>query len=476
MTAPVQVPREVVGDRTHVEELRSGRRAAEAPRPRAARRGTARGSARRSARGSAASGAETAADSVTNASSSAIEAIGLKRRSKPIVVDAAASSSRRRRATRRRGRGTPRRRREAPSAAGASGRGPRRPRSRRPRDRAARCRRRRASRRSGRATARRRASVSIDGETAVLGPVAGRVDAAERDVPDRDLGTVLERVAAGTRPRPPGGCSRGPRARARAGRGPRRGRRGCASRASARCARRAARPAARTSSIAYGGSTTTASPASSQPTRYEAQPRSSFRICAKSTAAPTVATASAIALEVAYDGRRRSSRSARKLAAITTRPTPPAASARPRCCDGASLPAAGSTVRPTSQSHALAVVVALGRLEDLRAGARARGDGERERRRCAGPRSRPPVQRARSCVSSSFHPAGGVADASSMPGGALTSSETVAWGGRSFGISNAIVVFTSPSTNGGVIVTCAQALPGSKNAAPAAPATRSSQR
>ena len=37
-------------------------------------------------------------------------------------------------------------------------------------------------------------------------------------------------------------------------------------------------------SIASGGSTTTASPASSQPTRYEAQPRSSFRICAKSTA------------------------------------------------------------------------------------------------------------------------------------------------------------------------------------------------
>ena len=44
-----------------------------------------------------------------------------------------------------------------------------------------------------------------------------------------------------------------------------------------------------------------------------------------------------------------------------------------------------------------------------------------------------------------------------MPGGASTSSEIVAWGGRSFGISNEIVVFAPASTNGGVTVTCASA-------------------
>src|SRR6188472_2712511 len=70
---------------------------------------------------------------------------------------------------------------------------------------------------------------------------------------------------------------------------------------------------------------------------------------------------------------------------------------------------------------------------------------------------RPPVQRARSRSSWSFQPAGGVAEASSMPGGAFTSSEIVAWGGRSFGSSKDTVDLTSPSTNGGVMVTCASA-------------------
>jgi len=44
-------------------------------------------------------------------------------------------------------------------------------------------------------------------------------------------------------------------------------------------------------------------------------------------------------------------------------------------------------------------------------------------------------------------------EASSMPGGAFTSSEIVACGGRSFGISKDTVDFASASTNGGVIVT-----------------------
>ena len=81
-----------------------------------------------------------------------------------------------------------------------------------------------------------------DGEAAVLGPVAGRVDAAQHDVADRDLVAVLHRVVRVLRPRRRDGCSPGRRARARGVRGPRGGRRACASRSRGRCARRAARP------------------------------------------------------------------------------------------------------------------------------------------------------------------------------------------------------------------------------------------
>ena len=52
-----------------------------------------------------------------------------------------------------------------------------------------------------------------------------------------------------------------------------------------------------------------------------------------------------------------------------------------------------------------------------------------------------------------------------MPGGAVTESEIVAWGGRSFGVSNEISVSTPSSTNGGAIVTCAAAAAGITSAA-----------
>ena len=51
-----------------------------------------------------------------------------------------------------------------------------------------------------------------------------------------------------------------------------------------------------------------------------------------------------------------------------------------------------------------------------------------------------------------------------MPGGAVTESEIVAWGGRSFGVSNVISVSTPSSTNGGWMVTWAYAAAGTSSA------------
>ena len=47
-------------------------------------------------------------------------------------------------------------------------------------------------------------------------------------------------------------------------------------------------------------------------------------------------------------------------------------------------------------------------------------------------------------------------------------SEIVAWGGRSFGVSNVIVLGTPSSTKGGAIVTCADAAAGTTSASSAA--------
>ena len=122
-----------------------------------------------------------------------------------------------------------------------------------------------------------------DGEARVLRPVPGRVDRAEHDLAELQLHAVLERVV-----RIRGLCGPVDRHRdavlqrepavARTG-----DRRACASRSSGRSSRRAWRPPSSTGSIAYGGSTIAATPASSSPTRYDAQPRSSSRNCWNST-------------------------------------------------------------------------------------------------------------------------------------------------------------------------------------------------
>ena len=159
-----------------------------------------------------------------------------------------------------------------------------------------------------------------------------------------DLGAVLERRRAGTRPRRPGGSRPGRRARARAGRGRRGGRRACASRSTRTISTSRLAAASRYGSIAYGGSTIAATPASSSPTRYDAQPRSSSRNCWNSTDL-TLSRRPAAREEERGDARARA-----RAAAPTATPT-----ARER--RGASGPGdAGSTPWPvTSTDRAVGV-------------------------------------------------------------------------------------------------------------------------
>ena len=81
-----------------------------------------------------------------------------------------------------------------------------------------------------------------DGEAGVLGAVSGRVDRAQHDGAERDLGAVVERHRARTRRRRPGGSRSADRAPARAVHVRRGGRRACASRSSGRSGPRASPP------------------------------------------------------------------------------------------------------------------------------------------------------------------------------------------------------------------------------------------
>ena len=241
LIAPGRWPCEVRLDGPDVEQLGALGRDGELLRGRLAPAGTARGSARRSGRGSAASAPAPLADSATNASSSWIDAIGLKRRSNPIVVEPARAH---RLAAERAGDVAgehldavrqleqPPEGVEEPLGAFDRADGEVGPGRVADEERVAR-------EDEPRLVGARRVD---DGEAAVLGPVTRRVDHAHRDGADRELVAVLERRRAGTRHPPRRGCSPGRRARARGGRAPRRGRRACASRACARSGRRAARP------------------------------------------------------------------------------------------------------------------------------------------------------------------------------------------------------------------------------------------
>ena len=64
------------------------------------------------------------------------------------------------------------------------------------------------------------------------------------------------------------------------------------------------------------------------------------------------------------------------------------------------------------------------------------------------PVRRPPVHVTVLPFTVACHPAGDCAESTVMPGGAVTVSEIVAWGGRSFGVSNVIVLGTPSSTKG----------------------------
>ena len=83
--------------------------------------------------------------------------------------------------------------------------------------------------------------LAADDERAVLGPVAGRVPHDDLDRADADRPGRRRAHRTGTRAARAGGSRRARRARARSGRGPRGGRRACASRARARSARRPSR-------------------------------------------------------------------------------------------------------------------------------------------------------------------------------------------------------------------------------------------
>ena len=118
-------------------------------------------------------------------------------------------------------------------------------------------------------------------ERRVLGPVARGVQRAHAHAPELQLPAVVERLVVVVGLARRGGCGSSRRSRRPAARGRRRGRRGCASRGCARSTRPCSARASRYSSISSFGSTTAATPASSSPTRYEAQPRSSWVIWRK---------------------------------------------------------------------------------------------------------------------------------------------------------------------------------------------------
>ena len=63
--------------------------------------------------------------------------------------------------------------------------------------------------------------------------------------------------------------------------------------------------------------------------------------------------------------------------------------------------------------------------------------------------SRPPVHVTDEPLTSAFQPGGEEAESIEIPGGALTESEIVSFGGRSFGVWNEISVSTPSSTNDG---------------------------
>ena len=119
-----------------------------------------------------------------------------------------------------------------------------------------------------------------------------------------ELDLVRRPSARRARTRPPrrDGSRPARRARARAGRGPRGGRRACASRRARTIATPRRSAASSSGSIAKGGSTTAATPASSSPIRYDAQPRSSSRNCWKSTV-QTLARYPGFPSEVSRRGR-----------------------------------------------------------------------------------------------------------------------------------------------------------------------------
>ena len=134
----------------------------------------------------------------------------------------------------------------ASSCRAASGRCRARPRPCRRRGRAGRCRRRTACRRSAPPTARRRARVSISANAVCSGRCPGVCSARTLTLPSSSSqpssnGLVVV-VGSGAR----GGCGSSRRSPRPAGRGRRRGRRGCGSRGCARCARRGSARAAGT--------------------------------------------------------------------------------------------------------------------------------------------------------------------------------------------------------------------------------------
>ena len=145
--------------------------------------------------------------------------------------------------------------------------------------------------------------------------------------------------------------------------------------------------------------------------------------------------------------QRRRRRSTTRLPTRTASPTAPATNARPSRCAGSSSAAAGTTVRRAVQRTHCAVVVVLAGAEDFRAGLRPHGHEERERDDVVAldPPTAPAglVPRERGS-----QPAGAAAAASSTPGGAWSSSEVVARGARSFGVSKASSV-DSPSLDEG---------------------------
>ena len=310
-------------------------------------------------------GAEPLADSATKASSTSIVAIGLKRRSNPIVVDPG-SSSPCRRASRQRVPGTPRRRRAARAAAGASGRGSSAPAAA-------------STARSGRAASPTKSEspvstshgssarvVSTTARQQCSGPVPRRVDRLDPYLPPPssppstsgscgyvDLGSgvdahrhaVLEREPAvpedviGMRmglERPydshhePLGLPEDALDRERR-------------------------------------IDQTASLASSQPTMYDAQPRSLFTSCERSTA-PDASTDAAIQVEVSASQTSQHDEAPTR----TARPTAPATNARPSRCSGSSCGGRRDDGQPRRPAHHGVVVVALaGWKTSVLAGSRA---------------------------------------------------------------------------------------------------------